>query len=116
MRLADTRFQVAVIGQRRVRFMRPQHEVDGLACRFSARDHQSARCGKAGAKPAATKKHVAFTQRGTSRRSASLKTISRDGAGAAGFSTKLKCRAGNLGIAGEIELAQMASLSPFRGR
>jgi len=54
MRFAVTRFQLPVVGQRWVRLVRPEHEVDRLAGRFQ-RGSSSERCGNAGANPAATR-------------------------------------------------------------
>jgi len=61
--------------------------------------------------PAATSSTLRLAQRhGQPLRQ--LSTMSRDGA-ARPVSTKLQMTRGNLGIAGEIELAEMAALPPF---
>ena len=101
---------VPVKGQRRIRLMRLQHQVDRLPRRFQRGIVERA-LRKRRRKSGRDQQHVAFAQ-GHLQPLGQLQHHVARRRGAAGFDEAQMARR-DLGIAGEIELAQMAALPPF---
>ena len=101
---------VPVIGQRRIGLMRLQHQIDRRPRRFQRGIVERA-LRKGRRKARRHQQHVAFAQ-GHLQPFRQLQHHLARRRGAAGFDETQMPR-GNLGIAGKIELAEMAALPPF---
>ena len=101
---------VPVIGQRRIRLMRLQHEVDRLPRRFQRGIVERA-LRKGRRKARRDQEHIAFAQGNLQSFGEFQHHLARR-RGAAGFH-KAEMPRGYLGVSGQIELAQMAALPPF---
>ena len=101
---------VPVIGQRRIGLMGLQHQVDRLPRRFQRGIVERA-LRKGRRKARGDQQHVAFAQ-GHLQPFGQLQHHVARRRGAAGLD-KAEMTRGNLGVAGQIELAEMAALPPF---
>ena len=110
MRLADDQIPVPVVGQRRIGLMRLQHEIDRGPRRFQRGIVERA-LRKRRRKTGRDQQHVALAQRHVEPLGELQHHVARRRR-AAGFD-KAEMARRDLGVAGEIELAEMAALPPF---
>ena len=110
MRLAETRFQCRSIASAGLGSCALSTRSIAARADFSA-GSSSERCGNAGAYPAATS-NTLRSRKGTSQPLRQLQHHLARRRRAAGLHEAQMTR-GNLGVAGEIELAEMAALPPF---
>ncbi len=101
---------VPVVGECRIGLMRPQHQIDRSPRRFQRGIVQRA-LRKRRRKPRRHQQHVALAQRHGQPLRQLQHHVARRRRAPGFHEAQVTC--GNLGIAGEIELAEMAALPPF---